>query len=123
MSSIALPKSKAFAVRIVRLNQYLRESKKEYTMSRQLLRSGTSIGANLTEARYAISRSEFLSKTYIALKETAETLYWLELLYTTGYLTTDQYSSIARDADELRRLLSSVTKTMKAASERPQPSP
>ena len=117
MSSIALFKSKAFAVRIVRLNQFLRNSKKEYVMSKQLLRCGTSIGANLTEARYAVSRNEFLSKTYIALKEAAETLYWLELLHETGYLTDGQYASITCDAEELRRLLSSVTKTMKNAAE------
>ena len=113
MSSIALFKSKHFAVRIVKLNVYLRDSKKEYVMSKQLLRSGTSIGANLTEAKYAISRNDFLAKTYIALKETAETLYWLELLYNTNYLTKEQYTSILRDAEELLRLLTAVTKTMK----------
>ena len=117
MSSIALYKSKRFAVRIVRLNSYLRENKKEFIMSKQLLRSGTSIGANLTEARYAVSRNDFLAKTYIALKETAETIYWLDLLHETGYLTADQYSSVYNDAEELRRLLSSVTKTMRTAAE------
>ena len=86
-------------------------------MSKQLLRSGTSIGANLTEAKYAISRNEFLAKTYIALKETAETLYWLELLHDTNYLTSKQYNSIFHDAEELRRLLSAVTKTMKNGSD------
>ena len=120
MSSIALYKSKSFAIRIVKLSLYLRDSKKEYVMSRQLLRCGTSIGANLTEAKYAVSRNDFLSKTYIALKETAETLYWLELLYQTGFLTDNQYHSIYDDAEELRRLLSAVTKTMKNASDNGQ---
>ncbi len=117
MSSIALFKSKGFAVRIVKLSLYLRDSKKEFVLSKQLLRSGTSIGANLTEAKYAISRNDFLAKTYIALKETAETLYWLELLYNTGYLTYNQYNSMFHDAEELRRLLSAVTKTVKLSSD------
>ncbi len=109
-------KSKAFAVRIVRLYQYLRQVKKEYVLSKQLLRSGTSIGANLAEAEYAISRSEFQAKLYISLKETAETLYWLELLHQTDYLTQRQYESLRSDAEELRKLLSSSTKTIKQTS-------
>ena len=104
-------KSKGFAIRIVRACQFLRQRKKEYVLSRQLLRSGTSVGANIAEAEYAISRSDFLAKLYIALKETAETLYWIELLYKTDYFTEAQYQSLFKDAEELRRMLSSATKT------------
>ena len=79
MSSITYNKSKRFAIRIVKLYGYLCEEKKEYVMSKQLLKCGTSIGANLAEAEYAITRNDFQSKIFIALKESAETLYWLEL--------------------------------------------
>ena len=106
-------KSKAFAIRIVRLFNYLRAEKKEYVMSKQLLRSGTSIGANAAEAKYAVSRSDFLAKLYISLKETSETMYWLDLLYRTDYLTKPQYDSIYKDAEELRKLFSSITKTIR----------
>ena len=106
-------KSKAFAIRIVRLYKYLRTEKKEYVMSKQLLRCGTSIGANVAEANYGISRNEFLAKLYISLKETSETIYWIDLLYKTDYLTETQYNSMFRDAEELRKLLSSATKTIK----------
>ena len=106
-------KSKAFAIRIVRLFNYLRAEKKEYVMSKQLLRSGTSIGANAAEAKYAVSRSDFLAKLYISLKETSETMYWLDLLYRTDYLTKPQYDSIHKDAEELRKLFSSITKTIR----------
>ena len=114
--SLVGDKSKAFAIRIVRLYQYLQQEKKEFVLSKQLLRSGTSIGANLAEAEYAISRNEFQAKLYISLKETAETLYWLELLRRTDYLTQQQYDSLQADAEELRRLLSSSTKTIKETS-------
>ena len=113
--SLVSTKSKAFAVRIIRLYQYLCSEKREFVISKQLLRSGTSIGANLAEADYAISRSDFLSKLYISLKETSETLYWLDLLYQTDYLTAEQYESIRHDAEELRRILSSSTKTTKSS--------
>ena len=107
-------KSKSFAIRIVRLYQYLKDEKNEYVLSKQLLRSGTSVGANLSEARCAISRNYFIAKQYIALKEISETLYWLELLFKTDYLTKEQYNSIYQDAEELRKLLSSSTKTLQA---------
>jgi four helix bundle protein len=81
-------------------------------MSKQLLRSGTSIGANLAEAECAISSANFISKIYIALKEVMETLYWLELLHETSFLTDEQFFSIHNDVEELRRMLSSTTKTM-----------
>ena len=105
-------KSKNFAVRIIRLYQYLQDEKKEYVLSKQILRSGTSIGANLSEAKYAISKNDFIAKQYIALKEVSETLYWLDLLFQTEYLTKEQYDSIFKDAEELRKLLSSSTKTL-----------
>ena len=105
-------KSKAFAVRIVKLYRFLCDEKKESVLSRQLLRSGTSIGANLAESECAISRNDFLAKVYIALKETSETQYWLELLYKTDYLSQNQFESIAKDAEELRKMLSATTRTM-----------
>ena len=114
--SIVGDKSKVFALRIVKLYKYLCDEKREYVMSKQVLRSGTSIGANLAEAEYAISRADFLSKTYIALKETAETLYWLELLCASEYLSREQYSDIREDADELRKLLSAITKSIRESS-------
>jgi len=80
-------KSKLFAVRIINLYKHLSEKKKEFVMSKQLLRSGTSIGANAVEAIYSISNNDMLSKLYISLKECAETLYWLELLRDTKYIT------------------------------------
>ena len=112
--SVIEEKSKSFAIRIVRLYQYLKDEKNEYVLSKQLLRSGTSVGANLSEAKYAISRNDFITKQYIALKEVSETLYWLELLFKTDYLSQEQYDSIYQDAEELRKLLSSSTKTLQA---------
>ena len=87
--------------------------KKEYILSKQILRSGTSIGANLAEAEYAISRKDFLSTQYIALKECSETRYWLDLLYEADYLDKKSYESIITDCDELIRMLSASTKTIK----------
>ena len=110
--SVASEKSESLAIRIVRLYQYLQDEKKEYVLSKQLLRSGTSIGANLAEAKYAISKNDFISKQYIALKEVSETLYWLKLLFKTDYLTEGQYDSLYQDAEEIRKLLSSSTKTL-----------
>ena len=82
-------------------------------LSKQLLRSGTSIGANISEAQYASSRKDFLNKLYIALKESAETLYWLELLYSCDYLSSPEYKSLYQDCEELRKLLSSITKSIR----------
>lgn len=87
-------KSKRFAVRIVKLYKYLCDEKKEYILSKQVLRSGTSIGANISEALCSISKKEFLAKMYIAYKECSETKYWLELLYETDFLSKDEYDSI-----------------------------
>ena len=104
-------KSLNFAKRIIKLYKYLCNEKKEFILSKQILRSGTSIGANITEAEYGISRKDFLAKMYIAFKECAETLYWLELLHSSGYLDTNQYESIKSDCDELMKMLSAITKT------------
>ena len=106
-------KSTAFAKRIVSAYQHLSENKKERIISKQLLRCGTSIGANVTEAQYASSRKDFLNKLYIALKECAETLYWLELLASGGYLTAAEYRSLYTDCEELRKILSSITKSVR----------
>ena len=106
--SLTLEKSKEFAIRIVKLHKYLRDEKHEFIMSKQLLRCGTSVGANLSEALYGISRKDFLAKTSISLKECAETKYWLELLYKTDYLSDSEYDSINSDCIELIKLLSST---------------
>ena len=106
-------KSRYFAVRIVRLYQHLTGSKKEYVLSKQLLRSGTSIGANIAESECAVSRKDFLSKMYIAFKECNETLYWLDLLHDTEYLTDTEFESIAADCRELHKMLASITKTIR----------
>lgn len=111
--NIVFIKSKKFAVRIVKLHTYLKKSFQEYVMSQQLLRCGTSIGANISEAEYAISKKDFHSKMYIALKECSETKYWLEILYESGYLTSRQYQSLESDCLELLRLLTAITKKTK----------
>ncbi len=102
-----------FAKRIVKLNKYLKDNHKEFTLSHQLLRSGTSIGANVAEAEQAQSRSDFLSKMNIALKETAETKYWLRLLSETGYLSQKESTSILSDCKEIESLLVSIVKNTK----------
>jgi four helix bundle protein len=106
-------KSLKFAKRIVFVYRYLCNEKKEFVLSKQLLRSGTSIGANIAEAQYGSSRKDFLNKLYIALKECAETLYWLELLFSCEYLTESEYRSLYQDCEELRKLLSSITKSLR----------
>ena len=108
----AKEKSKKFAIRIVNLYRYLCDNKKEYVLAKQILRSGTSIGANLAEAEYGISEKDFLAKVYIALKECAETLYWLELLFQTDCLTETEYNSINEEALELLKMLKATTKTL-----------
>lgn len=105
-------KSFAFSLRIVKLYKYLCDEKKEYVMSKQILRSGTSIGANVAEAECAVSRKDFCSKMYIAFKESVETMYWLDLLAASEYLTKEQYNSIQLDCMELKKILSSITKSM-----------
>jgi four helix bundle protein len=109
--NIALEKSKKFAIRIYSLYKYLCETKKEYVLAKQLLRSGTSIGANLSEAQYSFSKKEFLVKVTISLKECAETEYWLDLMKQTNLLTPDEYASITADCQDLLRLLTTIVKT------------
>jgi four helix bundle protein len=106
-------KSFAFALRVVRLYKYLCEEKREYILSKQLLRSGTAVGALVREAEHAESKSDFIHKMAIALKEANETQYWLELLYQSEYLNIQGYESINNDSLELIKLLVSIVKTAK----------
>ena len=106
-------KSMLFAVRIVRLYQHLTDARREFVMSKQALRSGTSIGANVREAESAQSKADFVAKCSIALKECDETGYWLELLKRTEYISSAQYDSIESDRKELFALLTSIIKTSK----------
>lgn len=105
-------KSFDFAVRIVNLYKFLQETQKEYVLSKQLLRSGTSIGANVAEAQHAQSRADFLAKMKIASKEANETQYWIKLLFKTDYLTEPQYKSLQVDLDEISSILISICKTI-----------
>ena len=107
-------RSYAFALRIVRLYKYLCESQKEFVMSKQLLRSGTSVGANIAEANQAQSDADFIHKLSIALKEAVETEYWLSLLTDAEYLNDSQSSSMRSDCVELIRILTASIKTKKA---------
>lgn len=109
-ADIMKDKCMCFAIRIVNLCRFLREEKKEFRISDQLFRSGTSIGANYSEAQCAISRKDFLNKAYISLKESNESLFWLDLLHKTNFITTPQYESIYNDCLELKKLLVSITK-------------
>ena len=106
-------KSFLFAIRVVNLCKILRDERKETILSKQLLRSGTSIGANVAEAQNAQSRADFQSKLNIALKEATETKYWLQLLEATDYLTTEEFASIHSDCAELERILSASVKKLK----------
>ncbi|MCQ2190053.1 MAG: four helix bundle protein [Paludibacteraceae bacterium] len=111
--NIVESKSLEFAVRCVNLYKYLNSEKKEYILSKQLVRSGTSIGANIKEAIRGQSNADFLSKMSISLKEANETEYWLTLLEKTNYLTSIQFQSMYTDCKELIALLTSITKTVK----------
>lgn len=111
--NIILDKSKAFALRIIKLYQYLRNEKKETVMSKQLLRSGTSIGANAREAMRGQTKPDFYAKLNIALKEADETAYWLELLFESDFIDKKQFDSIYSDCEEIISLLVSITKTQK----------
>ena len=112
--NIILVKSKSFAVRIINFYKFLCESKKEYIISKQLLRSGTSIGANCREASRAQTKADFIAKMNISLKEADETCYWLELLKETDYINEKEFNSIYGDAEELVKLLVSIIKTAKS---------
>ena len=111
--NVVLEKSKAFALRIIKLYKYLCDIKREYILSKQVLRSGTSIGANVKEATFGQSTADFYSKLYISFKEAAETEYWLELLHESGYISDKDFESIYADCQSLLRLLSSITQNQK----------
>ena len=111
--NLLIDKSIAFSVRIIKLNQYLVENKKEYVISKQVVRSGTSIGANINEANYGQSKADFVSKMHIALKETAETEYWLKLLTMSEYITEDMGQSLLKDCLEIKRMLIASINTAK----------
>ena len=111
-------KSKRFAIRITHLYLFLTNEKKEYVLSKQIFRSGTSIGANVVEAECGFSRKDFHAKMQIAFKECAETMYWLELLFEgANLLTENQYKSLLADCEELQRMLSAITKSMRESIE------
>ena len=110
-NSILKTRSMAFAQRVVGLYQFLTREKQEYVMSKQLLRSGTSIGANIAEAIYGSSRKDFVAKLSIAEKESAETLYWLELLYSCKYIPDPLYRSLYQDCRELLAMLAASIKS------------
>lgn len=112
--SILKSKSKSFALRIIKMYNYLCDEKKEYVMSKQVLRSGTSIGANIAEAFYAQSEADFIAKLYISRKEAGETIYWIELLKESSYLGCDEADSMIKDCDKLLKILTSSIKTMKS---------
>ena len=101
---------------MVRLYQFLSDEKHEYVLSKQLLRAGTSIGANVREAIQGFSKNDFVFKMSLALKECSETCYWLELLHATDYLTEEVYGSVSAEAGELRKLLTAIVKTARQES-------
>lgn len=108
--NIIVIKSKAFALHIIRLNKYLVHVHKEFVLSKQVIRSGTSIGANVKEAIRAESKPDFYHKMNIALKEASETEYWLELLHESGYLSDQHFPGIYGECQELIRILTAITK-------------
>ena len=109
-------KTLEFAVRIVKFCKYLREEKKEFVISNQILRSGTSIGANVRESKNAQSAPDYLTKMNIALKEADETQYWLGLLFRSEYITDEEYQSLNSDIQELIAILVSIVKKLKQKS-------
>lgn len=112
--NIVMNKSYAFALRIINLYKYLASEKKEYVLSKQLLRSGTAIGALIKEGEHAQSKADFINKMNIALKEANETTYWLQLLNDSGYINQNEFESIYPESEELLKLLISIVKTSKS---------
>lgn len=112
--NIIREKSFSFAIDIVKLYKFLSNTKNEYVMSRQLLKSGTSIGANVREAEFAQSKPDFISKMSISLKEANESDYWLELLFKTGYIDSEVYQKYKLQSAEILKLLVSIVKTAKS---------
>lgn len=113
--NLLIDKSVAFAARIVKLHQHLLKAKKEVIISKQIVRSGTSIGANINEANYGQSKADFISKMHIALKETAETEYWLKLLHMSGYIDDKMCDSLLEDCLEIKRILIASINTAKCS--------
>lgn len=111
--NVILVKSKTFALRIIKLYEYLIEKYRISPIANQILKSGTSIGANIREAIRAQSKPDFYSKMNISLKESEETEYWLELLHESGYITQEQFDSMYNDCQEILKMLVSITKTQK----------
>ena len=111
--NVLVDKSFQFAIRVVKLYKYLCDDKKEFILSKQLFRSGTSIGANINESQDAQSKNDFVAKLSISLKEARESKYWLELLKETNYLTSKEAESILNDLEEVIKLLVSIIKTAK----------
>lgn len=111
--NIIAEKSKSFALRIIKLYKYLSNEQKEYVLSKQILRSGTSIGANVREAIRGQSTADFYAKINISLKEAEETLYWLELLHESEYIETSHFDSIYSECKEITKILMSISKTQK----------
>ena len=111
--NLLIDKSITFAARIVKLHQYLIKNKKETVISKQIVRSGTSIGANINEANYGQSKADFISKMHIALKETAETEYWIKLLYMSEYIDDKTRGSLLDDCLEIKRILIASINTAK----------
>lgn len=116
--NILIDKSIDFGARIVKLHRYLVQTKHETVLSKQILRSGTSIGANVNEAQYGNSKADFIAKLHIALKETAETEYWLNLLKKSDYLDEDMAASVLNDCLEIKRMLISSINTAKGNQEK-----
>lgn len=114
--SVLRDKSYAFAVRIVKLGRFLQTNQKEFILSKQLIRSGTAVGALLREAEFGQSKADFINKLYVALKEANETEYWLNLLFDTEYLEESAYQSILADNKELIAMLVSSIKTLKSSN-------
>jgi four helix bundle protein len=108
---ILYPKAYSFAVRVVKAYKYLTSTKREFVIAKQLLKSGTSIGANIAEANGAISQDDFSHKMSLAYKDCLETMFWLFLLKDTGFINSDTFESMNKDADELSRILFSILKT------------
>ena len=118
--NVVVDKSRDFAIRIIRLYQYLTTKKKEYVLSKQILRSGTSIGANIKEAIRGQSRDDFAHKLNISLKEASETEYWLDLLVSTDYITQKEFDSLNQDCVELIKLLTSILKSTRKEEHKEQ---
>ncbi len=115
-NNIIREKSFAFAIRIVKAYKYLQDKKNEYILSKQMLRSGTSIGANIEEAIGGQSKADFISKISIAYKESRETLYWIKLLYATNYLTPKMADSLLSDCEDLCRIIGKIQVSTKRNS-------